>query len=205
MAELLVKCHQRRLPWYKAEEQAVSLVEPLISIYAAKHPLYLREDLRQELRLGFLSKFEDLVGLYAKGTVNGNLINFVGAMIRNLADDWVEKQVRIDSRMVRIDDVLVERVVYPKTYEKSKLIRKIRQALESFYRSRYPKEGYSDKASRFAYAILNGKRPNFETNNLTKFFNGNRIHAQQAYTTSLVIIKMILEQHEEEVRCVLEG
>ena len=180
------------------------LVEPIVSTVAKSYQLYLREDLAQELRLSCHNKFTDVYSNFKLGEVN-NWITFITTNLHNTAKDYCSKQKRIESKLVRIDDIQIELVVFPKTYEKSKLIAKIRKGVEAFYINRYKNAAYAKRASRFAYAILNGQRPVFMTNNLQKFFKGNRHNAQQAYTTALAVIRMLLEAHKEEVQCLLEA
>lgn len=182
-------------------EQFIALCEPLIKLSAGKYPLYMREDMKQEARIELMKKAENLALEFKSGTVK-NLFDFISRVIYNSSADYARTQKKIECKLIRIDDIEIELAVYPKTYEKTKLLMKIRKALEHFYLARYPENGYGERASRFAYIMLAGKRPTLTTNNLQSFFNGNRIHAQQAFSTSLVIIKRLLERHKEEVECV---
>jgi len=168
------------------------LCEPIVEITSKKYPLYMREDLKQEIRLDFARKAPDLAQDFKQGGIK-DVMGYVFRMFTNSANDYAQAQNNIECKLVRIDDVYLEAAFFPKTYEKSKLIKKIRIALEHFYRMRYPEDGYAERASRFAYIMLSGKRPNMTTNNLQKFFNGNRIHAQLAYTTALIMIKRLLD------------
>lgn len=164
----------------------------------------MREDLAQELRISFNDKFDRMYEQYKTGETK-DWLSYISGTLRHSAVDYHRKQKKVESKLVRIDDIVLELVIYPKTYEKSKLIAKIRKAIDAYYMNRYKNAAYARRASRFAYALLTGKRPAFMTNNLTKFFNGRRHHAQMAYTTALSIIRIVLQQHEEEVRCILEG
>jgi hypothetical protein len=203
LAEILIALKSKRISLEKASEKIVELVEPIIGIVSQRFPLYLRDDLKQELRMDFFQKISRLSADFHSGKVR-DLIPWIDKIISNKAVDYMREVSSDECRFVRIDDIAIEPIVYPKTYIKSKLIMKIRKALELFYASRYPRQNYSNRASKFAYEILRGKRPVLMTNNLTKFFHGNRILAQQAYTTSMLIIKMLLDVHDEEVRCILE-
>jgi hypothetical protein len=184
--------------------EMLSMVYPIIEVVCCRHPLYLREDLKQELGIFFMNRVPIIHENVVANRVNGNILNYVRGAFENAANTWVKRQGKIECRYVRIDDVKIEPLVYPKTYEKSKIIHKIRKALEAFYRRRFPARKYRNRASRFAYTILDGKRPNFNTNNLARFFNGNIVHARQAYTVSLIIIRRILENHRDEVLSILE-
>lgn len=166
--------------------------------------MFIRDDLCQELRIGAFDRFKTFYGYYTNGRDN-NWVAFLSTALHNDSKNYLKTQKRIESKLVRIDDVSIELVVYPKTYEKTKLIAKIRKGVEAYYLSRYKNAAYAKRASRFAYAILNGQRPAFMTNNLQKFFKGNRHNAQQAYTTALTVIRMLLDAHKEEVQCILES
>lgn len=175
----------------------VMTCEPIIEMTSKRFPLYLREDLKQEVRMDLYQKCPTIAGEYKAGKIR-ELMGFMFRTLSNSATDFFRAQAANDCKFVRIDDIHIEVAVYPKTYEKSKMIHRIQTALEHFYKSRYPEDEYAERASRFAYIMLSGKRPNFTTNNLQRFFNGNRIAAYQAYTTALIMIKRLLEVYGEE-------
>jgi hypothetical protein len=204
LESLLIDWREKRVSPEGGRDKLLALLEPLFEIISKSYPLYLREDMRQELMMDFSTKAEQFAKDYWTGKIGGDLVALSYTMIKNRGISYHRQQRRIECKLVRIDDVQIEVVVYPKTYQKSKLIMKIRRALESFYDQRYAKPSYSERASRFAYAILDGKRPALVTNNLQKFFNGNRHLAQQAYTTALIVIRQVLKQHEEEIQGILE-
>jgi len=204
IVELFVMEKTKKLSTENAAETMAARLEPLVIMTIQNYPLYLREDLAQELRIDIFNKFRQFAREYNSGAI-GDIIKYICRALTNTAIDFVRKQNNIECKLVRMEDLQIEPVIYPKTYEKSKLIAKIRRALEYYYLTRYTSKDYSNRASRFAYTILNGKRPVLMTNNLTRFFHGNRIMAQQAYTSSLLIIKMILQRRAEEVECILKG
>lgn len=195
----------RRFEQPNLHEKVLQLVEPIVKITADQRcPMYLRDDMEQELRLLFFRRLPNIVECYRNGEVkSGNLVDYIFGFFRIEAKHWLEGQIKIECKYVRIDDTKIEPTIFPKTYEKSKLIRKIRLAMEAFYRSRYRSKGQADRASKFAYLILDGKRPIFEGNNLVRFFGGNVEYARQAYSTALVIIRQIIESHSEEMRWAL--
>jgi hypothetical protein len=159
-----------------------------------RFPQYMREDILQESRMCLTLKAEG-IAMELKGGRIKDVMGYVYKTMLNAANDYAALQKSIDCKLVRIDDLQLEAAIYPKSYKRSKLIKKIKEALVHFYVSRYPEDGYAERASRFAYIMLEGKRPNMTTNNLQKFFNGRRIHAQLAYTTALIMIKKLLEMN----------
>lgn len=166
--------------------------------------MYMRDDLKQEVRMMIYEDYDGILDKYLKGEVI-DLFSFVFKIIGNQALEFANKQKKIECKLVRLDDVELEPYFYPKTYKKTKLLKKVRKALEAFYQARYSVgSAYAKRASRFAYIFLDGKRPILETNNLAKFFGGNRALATQAYTTALIVIREVLKQNWEEVECILE-
>lgn len=189
------------MPGTEAMAELVKVCEPMVEMTSGHFPLYMREDLRQEVRIDLSNRGEALAADVKSGKVRDPM-SYIMRMMMNAATDYAKKTHSIECKLVRIDDIQIEFAVYPKTYEKTKLLKKIRIALEHFYKARYPDEEYSERASRFAFIMLSGRRPTLMTNNLQRFFNGNRIAAQMAYTTALVVIRQLLEKHQEEVDCV---
>jgi hypothetical protein len=168
----------------------------MTEMISKRFPQYMREDILQESRMCLTQKAEG-IAMELKGGRIKDVMGYVYKTILNAANDYAALQKSIDCKLVRIDDLQLEAAIFPKTYKKSKLLKKIREALEHFYSARYPEDGYGERASRFAFIMLEGKRPNLKTNNLQKFFNGNRVYAQLAYTTALIMIKRMLERHED--------
>jgi hypothetical protein len=173
-------------------EELLVLCEPIVEITSKRFPIYMRDDLKQEIRIDFANKAPALAQDFKNGGIK-DVMSYVFRVFSNAANDYAQTEINIECKLVRIDDIQLEVALFPKTYEKSKIIKKIQNALEHFYKARYPEDGYAERASRFAYIMLAGKRPNMTTNNLQRFFNGNRIHAQLAYTTALIMIKRLLE------------
>lgn len=204
IAEVLNSWRSRKLTDEQGREKLTLMVEPLVCDVSNKFPMYMREDLRQEIRIRFFeSNAKRIYDDYRKGKTS-DLIGYTRRVLQLDAVDFSRKVSSADCRLVRIDDLKIELLVFPKTYERSKLIMKIRKALEAFYTNRYQTQGYANRASRFAYVMLKGERPIMATNNLQKFFGGNRLLAQQAYTTGLTIIRLIIERYREELECALE-
>lgn len=205
LAEIISRFRSKNEDIDSLKAQLIGKLSNLISLSSLNCPMYLREDARQEITVCIYKDLDRIAKAYNSGEIKADLIVYFRRAFDIIAKKFRYTNRKADSKMVRIDDVFLELVVYPKTYEKSKLLKKVRHALEDFYASRYGQKAYATRASRFAYAILNGERPSRLSDNLQRFFSGNRYLAQQAYTTAIAIIKQILERYRDEVETVIEN
>ncbi len=148
------------------------------------------------MSLWFLQKIEKISDKIVSGKY-ANVGGLVNKCLSDCASDWVQARLREDCRYVNLDDEQLRRLAVPKVYNKQKIIKELMNIMETYYRVRFPSDERAKKASRFLYALLDGRRPSFNTNELKKFYGGTKDFAKGAYTITLRLLRELLEKRME--------
>lgn len=156
--------------------KVMDLWRPFILTIVEKHPIWLRDDLQQELGMVLHRQLPAIVDLQRAGKVR-RLIPYIIGVLDKRAISWVRAQIKENDKFVPIDDALLDVAVHPSENKDGvELLAYVRKAVNVMIRARFKERSQATRASRWAQILLAGKRPRLETNHLAQF-NGTRYQA----------------------------
>src|SRR3990167_3865443 len=86
LAKVLNEIRSKRLSMDDGKTRLIEMIRPLISNVCSRHPLYMRDDMGQDLNLKFLGEIPKLVNDFHYGTIT-DLLHHVFQILKRDAID----------------------------------------------------------------------------------------------------------------------
>ena len=174
----------------------ITLIAPIIKVTTDQYPQDMMEDMSQEMKIFIMKRSDYIAEAFATDKIQ-NPTNYLFTVCRNTALNFYKKEAKAKTHLVPLDDVKVEPVYKNQTTSKSKVVEEIRQLCMDYIKVRYTKKIDQRTAERFLVALLQGKRPSFNSKALTKFVRQE--NSKDIYSVVLLKLRELIEPRLEEL------
>lgn len=180
------------------KERLINSLNKVVKCTIERYPLNLREDLSQELLMVILKKANYLADLYNKGEIK-DLTGYVFRLLHNAAINCSEKERSHNTRFVSLEDIKVDKAYFPNSYQKYKVVDRIKEEVTDYVLARFVSKRDSGRAIKYIDCILEGKRPSFKNETVQKWYSGKYLTAKEAYSIVFNEIKRRLLKYRDEL------
>ncbi len=182
----------------KIKADLLEVVKPIIKLTADKFPSNVSEDMQQEMKMSIMRKADYIAKTFFEGKID-NPTNYIFTVCRNAAMNFFKKESKYTVHIIPIDDVKIDPIYKPKTYQKQKCLDEVRAQMMSFIKTRFTRSVEQKQAEKFLGVLIDGKRPSFLTTQLEKFSNANQANAKDIYSIVLMKLRELIEPRIPEL------
>lgn len=197
LGEILLAIHDKP-DKSKEIEALLAIVNPIIRLTADRFPAHMSDDLQQEVRMSLMKKAPYLAQAYHDGKLD-NPTNYLFTLCYHAGINYIKSEEKHTDHLVPISDIKIEPAISPRTYDKLRILDKVKEEVLSWIRVRFTKKIDSSRAERYVDRILGGLRPSFKTRVVEKFYKGTQAPAKDTYSIVLQKIRELLFEHQKEL------
>lgn len=176
----------------------LATLEPIIKLTADRFPSNLAEDMKQEIKIFLMKRADYIANTFFEGKIK-DPTNYIFTVCRNSAMNFFKKESKHTVHIIPIDDVKIDPIYKPKTYQKQKCLDEVRVQMLSFIKTRFTSRKEQKQAEKFLTVLMEGKRPSFDTNQVQKFSKANQQNAKDIYSIVLMKIRELLQPRIAEL------
>lgn len=176
----------------------LEVLKPIIKLTAERFDSNLSEDMQQEIKIFLMRRADYIANAFFDGKIK-DPTNYMFTVCRNSAMNFFKKECKYNVHIIPIDDVKIDPIYKPKTYQKQKCLDEVRVQLLSFIKTRFTNTVEQKQAERFLTVLMEGKRPSFQVANVTKFAKANQQNAKDIYSIVLMKLRDLLKPRIAEL------
>ena len=176
----------------------LEVLKPIIKLTADRFPSNLAEDMQQEMKIFLMKRADYIAKTFFEGKIK-DPTNYIFTVCRNSAMNFFKKESRHSVHIIPIDDVKIDPIYKPKTYQKQKVLDEVRQQMLSFIRTRFTSRKEQKQAERFVGVLIEGKRPSFDDHHIEKFAKASGQQAKDIYSIVLMKLRELLQPRIQEL------
>lgn len=176
----------------------LNLINPIMKLTIEKFPQDMAEDMAQEMKIFIMGRADYIAKAWSEDKIK-NPTNYIFRVCRNAAVNYFNKASKNSTHLVSIDDVKIEPIYTPKSYEKSKIIEEVREKCLDFIKVRFTAVAEQKVAEKFLVVMLQGKRPSFLNTTLKPFAHAREQTAKDIYSIVLMKMRELITPRLEEL------
>lgn len=176
----------------------LEILKPIIKLTAERFPSNLAEDMQQEIKIFLMKRADYIANTFFDGKIK-DPTNYIFTVCRNAAMNFFKKESKYNVHVIPIDDLKIDPIYKPKTYQKQKCLDETRVQMLSFIKTRFTSKKEQQQAERFLLALMEGKRPSFMTIKVNKFAKSNQQNAKDIYSIVLMKVRELLQPRIAEL------
>lgn len=176
----------------------LEILKPIIKLTADRFPSNLAEDMQQEIKIFLMKRADYISKTFFEGKIK-DPTNYIFTVCRNAAMNFFKKESKHTVHIIPIDDVKIDPIYKPKTYQKQKCLDEVRQQMLSFVKTRFTLRAEQKQAERFIGVLMEGKRPSFDTKVIESFSNAKQQNAKDIYSIVLMKLRELLQPRIQEL------
>lgn len=176
----------------------LEVLKPIIKLTADRFPSNLAEDMQQEIKIFLMKRADYIANAFFDAKIK-DPTNYIFTVCRNSAMNFFKKESKHTIHIIPIDDVKIDPVYKPKTYQKQKCLDEVRVQMLSFIKTRFTNKAEQKQAERFLTVLMDGKRPSFDNNHVAKFAKANQYNAKDIFSIVLMKIRELLQPRMAEL------
>jgi DNA-directed RNA polymerase specialized sigma24 family protein len=166
-------------------EVCLDIFRPWLKTLVAKHPLWVQDDLYQELTIVFFKHLPKVMEKYRDGKIR-KLIPFVTGIMHHEAIDLVARMSRNYGKYLPIDDADLAYYTHPgKEQELKDLIAYVRKAIGEMISYRFVSRKEGIRASKWIQTLLKGYRPPMQSDCVARFNHSRYVNGKHMYSVVL--------------------
>jgi DNA-directed RNA polymerase specialized sigma24 family protein len=173
-------------------------LKPIIKLTSDRFPSNLADDLQQEIKIFLMKRAEYISNTFFEGKIK-DPTSYIFTVCRNAAMNFFKKESKHTLHIIPIDDVKIDPIYKPKTYQKQKCLDEVRVQMLSFIKTRFTNRKEQKQAERFLTVLMEGKRPSFDDKVVEPFAKTKAPNAKDIYSIILMKLRELLQPRIKEL------